>query len=113
MYEQRLKTNLPQVEGRIADALERSGRGGHVRLVAVTKGHAAGAVVAAHAAGLRVVGENRVQELDEKRAAVPPEVELEWHLIGHLQRNKVRRAMELFDLIHSIDSLRLAQELAK
>lgn len=113
MYEERLKTNLPRVEERIAEALERSGRGTYVRLVAVTKGHPVDAVLAAHGAGLRAVGENRVQELEEKRAAAPTGLDLEWHLIGHLQRNKVRRAVELFDMVHSIDSLRLAQELSK
>lgn len=112
MYDERLSEALPRVEERVAAALSRAGRTGAVRLVAVTKGHPAEAVLAAHAAGLRDVGENRVQELDEKRAALP-DVAVSWHLIGHLQRNKARRAVALFDWIHSIDSLRLAQELSK
>jgi PLP dependent protein len=111
MYEQRLKSNLPRVEERIAAALARAGRGDSVRLVAVTKGHPAAAVEAAATAGLRIVGENRVQELEEKRA-IASAAGVEWHLIGHLQRNKARRAVTLIDMIHSVDSLRLAQELS-
>ena len=113
MYEDRLKENLPRVRDRIAQTLERSGRPPDVRIVAVTKGHPAGAVRAAFAAGLQDVGENRVQELDEKRGELDGgDVAVTWHLIGHLQRNKVRRAVQLFDRIHSIDSLRLARELS-
>lgn len=112
MYEARLSENLPRVREAIEAARERGGRGQTVRLVAVTKGHPLAAVRAAAAAGIACVGENRVQELEEKRSSgdAPPGVE--WHLIGHLQRNKVRRALTLFDRIHSIDSLRLARELS-
>jgi pyridoxal phosphate enzyme (YggS family) len=112
LYEQ-LPAQLAQVQDRITAALQRAGRSGAVRIVAVTKGHPAAAVEAAVRAGLRDVGENRVQELEEKRAAVGAAAQPVWHLIGHLQRNKVRRAIQLFDTIHSIDSLRLAQELSK
>lgn len=112
MYEDRLRETLPQVQERIARASERSGRRDPVTLVAVTKGHPVDAVRAALALGHRDCGENRVQELEEKvgqlgRAA------LRWHLIGHLQRNKVKQALPLFDLLHSIDSLRLAQEISE
>jgi PLP dependent protein len=113
MYGKRLKENLPQVEERIEHALLRSGRAQPVLVVAVTKGHPADAVRAAAAAGLRDVGENRVQELDAKRTELDGTgIPVTWHLIGHLQRNKARRAVQLFDRIHSIDSLRLAQELS-
>jgi hypothetical protein len=113
MYEDRLKENLPRLRDRIAQALERSGRPQGVRIVAVTKGHPAAAVRAAFSAGLQDVGENRVQELDEKRGEIDGgDVAVTWHLIGHLQRNKARRAVQLFDRIHSIDSLRLARELS-
>jgi pyridoxal phosphate enzyme (YggS family) len=113
MYDDRLKENLPRLRDRIAQTLERSGRPPDVRIVAVTKGHPAAAVRAAFAAGLQDVGENRVQELDEKRGELDGgDVAVTWHLIGHLQRNKVRRAVQLFDRIHSIDSLRLARELS-
>jgi pyridoxal phosphate enzyme (YggS family) len=111
MYEERLRDSLPRVEERIEQARARAGRRNEVRIVAVTKGHPLAAVRAAVAGGLRDCGENRVAELDEKvgelgRAAAT------WHLIGHLQRNKVRKAVPLFDVIHSIDSLRLARELS-
>jgi pyridoxal phosphate enzyme (YggS family) len=113
MYDERLKQSLPSVQERIAAALSRSGRSGGVRLVAVTKGHPVEAVRAAVHAGIRAVGENRVQELQAKRSEYPAdEAQPEWHLIGHLQRNKVRKALQLFDMIHSIDSLRLAEELS-
>jgi pyridoxal phosphate enzyme (YggS family) len=111
MYEERLRDSLPRVEERIEQARARAGRRNEVRIVAVTKGHPLAALRAAVAGGLRDCGENRVAELDEKvgelgRAAAT------WHLIGHLQRNKVRKAVPLFDVIHSIDSLRLARELS-
>ncbi len=110
MYLARLREHLPQVEERIARALERSGRASAVTIVGVTKGHPAAAVRAAAEAGLRHCGENRVAELAGKRAELGQPVQ--WHLIGHLQRNKVRQALGLFDLIHSVDSVRLAEELS-
>lgn len=111
MYEQHLRENLPRVRERIQQALDRSAHGNQVRIVAVTKGHPVAAIRAAVAAGLRDCGENRVPELESKieelgRAAAT------WHLIGHLQRNKVRKAIPLFDIVHSIDSLRLAEALS-
>jgi pyridoxal phosphate enzyme (YggS family) len=111
MYDDRLRESLPRVEERIARAVERRGGARAVRIVAVTKGHPLAAVRAAWAAGLEDVGENRVQELDEKHGELGA-VGVRWHLIGHLQRNKARRAVQLFDMIHSIDSLRLARELS-
>ncbi len=112
MYDARLRESLPRVRERIDAALRRGGRSGPVDVVAVTKGHPVAAVEAAIAAGVAVCGENRVQELEEKVAVVGRDA-VGWHLIGHLQRNKVRRAIPLFDLIHSVDSLRLARELSK
>ncbi|NUQ93184.1 MAG: YggS family pyridoxal phosphate-dependent enzyme [Gemmatimonadaceae bacterium] len=99
-----LADRLAEVRGRIADAARR-GAGQQVTLVAVTKTHGAEAVRAVHALGARDVGENKVQEALPKmdEAAVP----VRWHLIGHLQRNKAK-AVERFALVHSIDSLRLA-----
>lgn len=111
MWDSRLAERLPPVRERIGRALDRAGRGGDVRIVAVTKGHPAEAVAAALRAGLDTVGENRVQELAEKVGAIGRGA-AEWHLIGHLQRNKARQAMELLDAIHSVDSLRLARTLA-
>ncbi len=110
MYEARLRANLPEVRARIERARERAD-GRPVTIVAVTKGHPAAAARAAAAVGLVTCGENRVQELEEKREALGG-LGIHWHLIGHLQRNKVRRALPLFELLHSLDSLRLAQELS-
>jgi PLP dependent protein len=107
-----LPRRLTDVRERIAAALERSGRAGEeVRIVAVTKTHPASAVLAARAAGLQDAGENRVQELEEKVGIVGREA-VRWHLIGPLQRNKAKRAVRLFDLLHSLDSLRLAEKLS-
>ena len=111
-----LRASLDAVRERIARASERAGRGEAVEVVAVTKTHGDDVVDAALAAGLRRLGENRVQELAGKVARLQEQgrtAEAEWHLIGHLQRNKVKQALPLFDLIHSIDSERLATELSK
>jgi pyridoxal phosphate enzyme (YggS family) len=106
-----IEANLARVRERIAEAQCRAGVSAEVAIVAVTKTQPAPLVEAALAAGLRRFGENRVQELEAKVAAVGRE-RGEWHLIGHLQRNKVRQALPLFDLIHSIDSLRLAKAIS-
>ena len=111
MYEARLQAAVPAVGERIERARERGGRTSPVALVAVTKGHDARAAQAAAAYGLTDCAENRVQDLEAKVEAVG-RTPVTWHLIGHLQRNKVRRALPLFDLIHSIDSDRLAAELS-
>lgn len=106
-----LRERVARVEERIAAARERVGGTAEVAVVAVTKTQPPAVVEAALAAGLHRFGENRVQELESKVAAVGRE-RGEWHLIGHLQRNKVRQALPLFDLIHSIDSLRLAEAIS-
>lgn len=100
-----LPERLREVRDRIAAAVARGGGGQHVTIIAVTKTHGPDAVTAAWDAGLRDVGENRVQEALEKMDAVT--VPVCWHLIGHLQRNKARSATR-FALIHSLDSARLA-----
>jgi len=81
-----------------------------VRVVAVTKGFGIAVARAAAEAGLRVLGENRVQEAEPKVAALP---DLEWHLVGHLQSNKARRALALFGTIHSVDSVELLVRLER
>lgn len=81
-----------------------------VTIIAVTKTQPPEVIREAFAAGLSIMGENRVQEAAEKAAALS-DLPLKWHLIGHLQTNKVRQAIALFDLIHSLDSLRLATEI--
>jgi PLP dependent protein len=82
-----------------------------VGIIAVTKNHPPEAVEAVIGAGLHDAGENRIQEMEEKVAAAGRD-SVVWHLIGHLQRNKARKALELADLIHSVDSLRLAQRIS-
>ena len=101
---------LDGVQRRIARAAERAGRDpAAVEIVAVTKTHGPDCVAEAAAAGLRIVGENKVQEAAWKK---PSSVSgLDWHLIGHLQGNKVRPALELFDFIHSVDSVKLIDRL--
>lgn len=101
---------LQSVQAKIAAACERVGRDpSGVEIVAVTKTHDADVVREAWEAGLRLVGENKVQEAAWKKPAsiTGPS----WHLIGHLQSNKVRQALELFDFIHSVDSAKLADRL--
>ena len=103
--------DLAAVRGRIAAAAARAGRrSDEVALVAVTKGHSLETVREAAAAGLRDLGESRVQEALAKQRAWP-DAPVRWHLIGHLQRNKAKLAVGRFVLIHSLDSLRLADAL--
>ena len=105
--------NVVRVRARIAAACDRAGRDpADVTLIAVSKTHPPEAIAAAYAAGILDFGENRVQEATPKvPAARALGVEATWHLIGNLQRNKVAAALPLFDVIHSVDSLRLAEAL--
>lgn len=105
-----LAGRVGQVRDAIREHQARAGWTHPVTIIAVTKTHPAEAVTAALAAGLTAVGENRVQEALAKQEALPG-VPVEWHLIGSLQRNKARQAVNRFALIHSVDSLALAQEL--
>jgi len=100
-----LAGRVTEVRQRIEAAVPRGGHGQSVTLVAVTKTHGADAVRAASAAGLADVGENKVQEALAKMAEV--ELPVRWHLIGHLQRNKVK-SLSSFHLFHALDSARLA-----
>ena len=105
---------IQAVRAAIADARARRTRvskDAPVELIAVTKNHTVEAMQAAIDTGLMNIGENRVQEALEKAETL--EREVKWHLIGHLQTNKVKHAVRQFDLIHSVDSLRLAQEIDK
>jgi uncharacterized pyridoxal phosphate-containing UPF0001 family protein len=108
-----IATRLAAIQERIAAAARRAGRPAEeITLVGVTKTQPADAVAEALAAGLAHFGENRVQEGEDKIAALAAErPRVTWHLIGHLQRNKAKKAAGLFDLIHSVDSLRLAEAL--
>jgi len=108
----RLQANLESVRGRMAVACERAGRSrGDVTLVAVTKSVGAEIADALVELGVADIGENRVQNAVAKSHEMNRAADVRWHMIGHLQRNKVRRALELFGLIHSVDSLRLAAEI--
>jgi PLP dependent protein len=104
--------SLAEVEGRVAAACQRAGRArASVTLVAVTKTFPAADVAAAIAAGATDVGENRVQEARDKKPLVSTSAR--WHLIGHLQSNKAKDAVRLFDVIHSVDSRGLAEKIAR
>lgn len=102
---------VAEIRGLIADAIGRGGHAQAVRIVAVTKTHGPDAVEAARSAGILDVGENKVQEALDKQDALgasqPWAAEVRWHLIGHLQRNKVK-FLDRFSLLHALDSARLA-----
>lgn len=101
---------LSEVRAKIDDACVRVGReASEVEIVAVTKTHGAETVDEAIRAGLLTIGENKVREAECKKAASSSAAQ--WHLIGHLQTNKVRRALEIFDFIHSVDSIKLADRI--
>ncbi len=104
--------NLKRVKKRIAAAADRSGRAADdITLVAVTKTVPVERIQEAIALGVQHIGENRVQEAREKIPRISQPVK--WHMIGHLQRNKVKYAVELFDMIQSVDDFTLAQEIQK
>jgi PLP dependent protein len=108
-----LRDRLAAVRERIARAAERAGRGAQaVTLVGVTKTVPADVMVEAVALGLADLGENRVQEAESKIAAVG-RTRVRWHLVGHLQRNKAGRAVALFDRVHGVDDLELADALGR
>ena len=101
---------LELVEENIAQACRKAGRDrSEVKIVAVTKTHGPEVVEEAYAAGLDIIGENKVQEAMWKKPQCNSR--LSWHLIGHLQTNKVRQALATFDYIHSVDSARLLDKL--
>jgi hypothetical protein len=108
----RIRENLGIVRGRIARAAEAAGmRPEEITLVAVTKTFPAEDILEGIGAGITVIGENRVQEAAGKHPQIGDRVQ--WHLVGHLQSNKAKKAVEIFSLIHSIDSAGLAQEVGK
>lgn len=105
--------NIEGIRARIAAAAERSGRSaGDVTLVGVSKFQPIESIRLAAECGIEIVGENRVQERAEKQEKWPGSP-LSWHMIGHLQRNKARRAVELFDCIQSVDNAELASIIQK
>ncbi len=107
-----LAANLARIQEQVADACRRANRPeSEVALMAVSKMHPAEAVLDAYAAGLRLFGENRVQEWQEKSVALTKLTDARFHLIGPLQSNKTTRAAELFDAIDAVDSLKIASRL--
>lgn len=108
-----LSENLAQVREKIESAARRAGRrAGDIKLIAVSKTHSVEILREALQSGANIFGENKVQEAAEKIAEIGRE-NAEWHLIGHLQSNKVRKAVKLFDLIHTLDSAELAERLER
>jgi pyridoxal phosphate enzyme (YggS family) len=104
--------NIATVREQIAQAAQHAGRRpDEVALMAVTKTHAPERIREAHAAGLRLFGENRVQEFVGKATALADLAGTEWHMIGHLQTNKAAKAAELFSAVDSVDSVKLAEKL--
>ncbi|MGZ8531995.1 MAG: YggS family pyridoxal phosphate-dependent enzyme [Candidatus Binatia bacterium] len=105
--------NYRMIVERIAVAAAKVGRdASEVRLLAASKSQPVDSIRAALAAGVELVGENYVQEAEEKKNLLA-EAKVEWHMIGHLQRNKAKLAVELFDVVESLDNLVLARELDK
>ena len=104
--------NIALIRKRIAAAAQRAGRNpAEITLMAVSKTFPPELIREAYGAGIRVFGENRVQEFAGKAGAVRDLTDVEWHLIGHLQSNKVAKAAELFGAVDSVDSVRLAERL--
>lgn len=112
-----VKDNIAKIKARIIAACSKVNRDpSDIKIVAVSKGRAIGDIKEAISFGLADIGENRIQEALEKYNELQKEssgLAIRWHMIGHLQTNKVKDAVEVFDLIHSVDSLTLAQEIDK
>lgn len=107
-----IRENLNIVEQTVAASCKKAGRGREeVTLIAVSKTKPLSDLQEAYEAGVRDFGENKVQELIDKIPALPSDIR--WHMIGHLQRNKVKYIIGKVSMIHSVDSLRLAEEISK
>ncbi|MBN1879989.1 YggS family pyridoxal phosphate-dependent enzyme [bacterium] len=107
-----IRQSLNEVRNRMQRAIRTSGRQpGSVKLIAVSKTYSAEIIRSAFAVGQTRFGESRIQEAEQKIKVL--EESIEWHLIGHLQTNKVKTAVKYFDVIHSVDSIRLIDELEK
>jgi PLP dependent protein len=108
-----LRENLLRVTERIESAARKAGRNSDdIKLIAVSKTHPAEIISEAIAAGMKIFGENKVQEAEAKISQIGRET-AEWHLIGHLQSNKARKAVRLFDVVHTLDSRELAERLER
>jgi PLP dependent protein len=110
-----IERRIREIERRIAAAADKAGRSpAEVTIIGVTKTVDAGVVQQAFQAGMRHFGESRIQEAKEKIAALSAlEPRPTWHMVGHLQTNKVKTATDLFDIIHSVDSIRLAEAVSQ
>ena len=107
-----IKDNLLEIQENIKRACEKSGRKkSDVELIAVSKTKPVSALMEAYESGCRIFGENKVQELVAKYEIMPKDIK--WHMIGHMQRNKVKYIVDKAALIHSVDSLKLAEEISK
>jgi pyridoxal phosphate enzyme (YggS family) len=107
-----ISENVAELKSRVEKAAKRAGRDpGEIALMAVTKTHPPERIREAYEAGLRIFGENRVQEFSGKANALADLPEAEWHMIGHLQTNKAAKAAELFSAVDSVDSLKVAEKL--
>lgn len=108
-----IQQNIALIREAIADRCARVGRSpSEIKLIAVSKQHDVQAIQAAHAAGIQHFGENRVEEAVQKIAAFEsPASKIQWHMIGHVQSRKARDVLRNFDVVHSVDSLKLAQRL--
>ena len=108
-----LRENLVEVKRKIAQAASKVGRNStEIKLIAVSKTHPIEILQAAINVGATVFGENKVQEAEGKIEEIGRDA-VEWHLIGHLQKNKARKAVQLFDVIHTLDSVELAERLER
>ena len=107
-----LKDNVERVKERIADAQQRSGNKAPVKIVAITKTHPAYIISDGRAVGLDTIGENRIQEAEEKFTEIIDILpNITKRLVGHLQSNKINKALNIFDTIDSVDSLKLARKI--
>lgn len=113
MNQQLIQNNLLEINERLARAAQKAGRDrSEIQIVAVTKNFPESVIRLAYQAGLRLFGENRIQEAIPKIESLRDCAGINWHLIGHLQSNKTRKAVEHFALIQSVDALALAQKIA-
>ena len=107
-----MQHRLNDVQERVDAAAGRSARQTNdIRIVGVTKSHPFEVVLAAHEAGLTLIGENRVEEAIAKKSAAEELAELEWHMIGHIQSRKSKTVVEIFDIVHSVDRSKIADRL--
>lgn len=112
VYTAEIERRLDHVRGRVAAAAARASRpADEVRIVAVTKTHPVEVVRAGHQAGLRLFGENRVEEAEPKQAQLSDLAEVEWHMVGHIQSRKSKAAAAAFQVVHSVDRMKIARRL--